>query len=105
MSPKDPTEKTAVTCSQICTVPLIGQSSRLRHVAETDDDRLVVLETGANIEVPKVTAGPITLGQALELAEHVLAGSPRHITHSRTPLVLAATLLAMAAQLTKPHAS
>ncbi len=95
--------KDPITCSQIATIPVLGQTSRIRHLAETDDQRLVVLETSYASKEPRVIQQPFTLEQALEHAENVLAGSARHITHQSTPLVLAGALLAMAAVLKKQH--
>lgn len=92
-----------ISCSQIATVQVLGQTSRVRHLAETEDQRLVVLETSYASKEPKVMQDPFTLDQALEHAEHVLAGSARHITHQSTPLVLASALIALAAVLKKHH--
>lgn len=90
-----------IACTQIATVSLQGRNTRQRHVAETDDQRLVVLETSAAHPEPAVVAGPFTLGQVLEHAELVLAGSPRHITHQQTPMLLAGALIALQAMLRK----
>uniref|UniRef100_UPI003BACE92E hypothetical protein n=1 Tax=Stappia sp. TaxID=1870903 RepID=UPI003BACE92E len=84
-----------VTARQVLTVALHGQSRRHRHVGELDDGRMVVLESDRPTDEPKVMVEPYPLQHAIGLAEHVLAGSPRHITHAKTPLVLAATLLAV----------
>lgn len=94
-----PADRETISCSQIATIALHGQATRQRHVAETDDGRLVVLETGANREAPLVRVGPLSLADADALAQQVLAGSPRHISHKHTPMVLAAALLAIAATL------
>lgn len=96
-------DETPVECSQIATVPVLGQKSRLRHLAETEDQRLVVIETNASSDEPKVLQQPFSLAEALDHAEHILAGSARHITHQSTPMVLAGALLAMAAVLSKAH--
>lgn len=92
-----------VGCTQIATLPLYGQASRQRHIAETDANEIVVLETGAGRDAPDVRAGPFTLPQALELAEQVLAGSPRHITHALTPMILGAALIAVEAAVRGLH--
>ena len=102
MSNSRKTEK-PIGCSQIATIPVYGQTSRIRHLAETDDQRLVVLETSYASAEPKVIQAPFTLEHALDHAEQILAGSARHITHQSTPLVLASALLAIAAVLRKSH--
>lgn len=91
------------TCTQIASIPVVGHKSKTRHIAETDDGRLLVLETNYSEEKPRVMAGPFTVDQAIDHAEHILAGSPRHITHQTTPMVLSAALLSLVAVLKKTH--
>lgn len=96
-------EKQRTTCTQIATVQLLGQKSKCRHVAETDDGRLLILESSYASEEPQLIGEPFTVASAINHAEHVLAGSAPHITHKMTPLVLASTLLAMAATINGLH--
>lgn len=95
-------QKTAgVPVRQVASVPMMGAGGRVRHVAEVEaDQRLVVLDVLPRGE-PAVVAGPYTLTGAFQLAEQIMAGSARHITHNQTPLILAATLLALEATLTQ----
>lgn len=86
-------------CTSIVSVQLLSNKSKTRHVAETDDRRLVVLETTAASNDPNVICGPVTLPQVLEHCEMILAGSARHISHNSTPLMLAAALLSIEGEL------
>ncbi|MBG6158249.1 hypothetical protein IWQ52_004275 [Labrenzia sp. EL_159] len=96
-------EKSLTTCTQIASIPVAGHKSKTRHIAETDDGRLLVLETNYSDDKPRVMAGPFTVEQAIDHSEQILAGSARHITHKTTPLVLAAALLSLVAVLKKTH--
>lgn len=96
-----PANRPGVPVRQVASVLMHGAGGRVRHVAEVEaDQRLVVLDVMPRGE-PAVVAGPYTLTSAFELAEQIMAGSARHITHNKTPLVLAATLLALEATLTQ----
>ncbi|MBG6143595.1 hypothetical protein IWQ51_001718 [Labrenzia sp. EL_142] len=90
-------------CTQIASIPVVGHKSKTRHIAETDDGRLLVLETNYSDDKPRIMAGPFTVDQAIDHSEQILAGSARHITHKTTPLVLAAALLSLVAVLKQTH--
>ncbi|WP_029061739.1 hypothetical protein [Labrenzia sp. DG1229] len=96
-------DRPRTSCTQIATVQLLGQKSKCRHVAETDDGRLVILESSYASDEPGLIGEPFTVASAIDHAERVLAGSAPHITHKMTPLVLASALLAMAATITGFH--